>query len=46
MKGIEIEFMEYVGEAKPGGIINLSDFTIAVSNPESWSLKTKGVQRR
>lgn len=41
----EVEFMKYTSEAKHRGTFNLSDFTIDVSNPESWSVTTKGVQR-
>lgn len=42
----EVEFMKYTSEAKHRGTFNLSDFTIDVSNPESWNVTTKGVQRR
>ncbi len=41
----EVEFMKYTSEAKQRGTFNLSDFTIDVSNPESWNVTTKGVQR-
>lgn len=40
----EIEFIKYTGEAKKHGL-DLSDFTIDVSEPESWSITTKGIQR-
>jgi len=41
----EVEFIKYTSEAKHRGTFNLSDFTIDVSNPELWSVTTKGVQR-
>jgi hypothetical protein len=40
----EIEFIKYTGEAKKHGL-DLSDFSIDVSEPESWNITTKGIQR-
>lgn len=40
----EIEFMKYTEEAKKQGL-DLSDFSIDISDPESWNITTKGIQR-
>lgn len=42
----ESEFMKYTHEAQRRRTFNLADFTIDISNPESWSVTTKGVQKR
>jgi hypothetical protein len=42
----EIEFIKYSGEVKDRGRFKLSDFTIDLSDPEAWSVTTKGIQRR
>ena len=41
----EVEFLNYVEEAKRHGL-DLSDFSIDVSEPESWHVTTKGIQKR
>lgn len=41
----EVEFLNYAEEAKRHGL-DLSDFSIDVSEPESWNVATKGIQKR
>ncbi len=40
----EVELLNYIDQAKVKGL-NFTDFTLDTSNPEVWSISTKGIQK-